>query len=204
MAAMTLTAGTDSIETARLRLRRMTWDDLAFFADIHSDADVARYIGHGQPRSHAETTGWLRDILASYDASSLGQLAVIRKSDGAVIGRCGLSDAALEQTQTPGQIRKGWFFSTHAPSRTALALIPELGYTFARDCWGQGYATEAAGCVFAYAKAQRNFPEIMSVIHAENIGSRSVALKFGVQFVDKVELSGRVFDRYHWPMTEGQ
>jgi hypothetical protein len=27
---MTLAAGTDSIETARLRLRRMTWDDLAF------------------------------------------------------------------------------------------------------------------------------------------------------------------------------
>jgi RimJ/RimL family protein N-acetyltransferase len=173
-----------------------------FFADIHSDADVARYIGHGQPRSLTETTGWLKDILATYDSSSLGQLAVIRKFDGALIGRCGLSDAALEQTCTPGQIRKGWFFSTHAPSGTALALVPELGYTFAKNFLGLGYATEAAGCVFAYAKAQHNFPKIMSVIHKENIRSRQVALKFGVQLIDQVELSGRVFDRYHWPMND--
>jgi [ribosomal protein S5]-alanine N-acetyltransferase len=199
---MTLIAGTDSLETPRLLLRRMTPADLDFFVTLHRDADVARYIGHGQARSFAETSQWLGDILASYDVSSLGQLAVIRKSDQALIGRCGLSDAALEKFPATGTVRKGWFFRTHAPHGTDLECVPELGYTFAKSCWGLGYATEAAGCVFAYAQTHRNFSEIMSVIHADNVGSRSVALKFDVQFVDKVELSGRLFDRYIWPIQQ--
>jgi [ribosomal protein S5]-alanine N-acetyltransferase len=199
---MTLARDTDSLESERLILRRITWSDLDYFAYIHADPDVARYIGAGHPRPRGETERWLGDILASYATSNLGQLAVVRKDDGAVIGRCGLSDAAIAQTYDDGAMRKGWFFSAQVPDGIPVNLLPELGYTFGRASWGQGYASEAAGCVFNYARISLPFRDIMSVIHADNRASLAVAQKFGVTFTDQVELAGRPFDRYHWPMDQ--
>jgi RimJ/RimL family protein N-acetyltransferase len=201
---MTLAKGTEHIEAERIFLRRIRKADLDYFADIHTDPEVARYIGAGNPRPRAETEQWLDDILESYARADLGQLAVVRKGDGALLGRCGLSDAAIEATFSGGSMRKGWFFSRQAPAGIDLELLPELGYTFGRPSWGQGYASEAAGCVYRYAKSALDFPKIMSVIHTDNKASLAVASKFGVEFVDQVELAGRPFDRYHWPMGGGQ
>ncbi len=197
---MTLLRGTDILETERLCLRRLDHTDLEFFIGIHSDPEVARYIGAGNPRPQAETERWFEDIQDSYQNANLGQLTVIRKSDGARIGRCGLSDAVIEKTATADRLRKGWFFSAHAPKEFDVEKLPELGYTFGREHWGQGYATEAARSVYDYAKCHLAFPAIMSVIHADNAGSRAVVMKFGVRYIDIVELAGRPFERYHWPL----
>jgi [ribosomal protein S5]-alanine N-acetyltransferase len=197
---MTLAQTTSQIESDRLILRRMTDGDLDYFAAIHADNDVARYIGTGEKRTRAQTEKWFGDIQATYRNANLGQLAVTRKSDGAVIGRCGLSDAVVERTCEEGQVRKGWFFSAHAPPGLDVEPLPELGYTFGKEYWGLGYASEAARCVYHYVLTERVFPKIMSVIHADNAASLAVAKKHGVTFVDCVEMAGRTFERYHWPM----
>lgn len=197
---MTLLRDTDNLETERLHLRRLDSTDLEYFTSIHGDPEVARYIGAGNPRPPAETERWFEDIQDSYRNAELGQLTVIRKSDGVRIGRCGLSDAVIEKIETPGRLRKGWFFSAHAPTGVEVMQLPELGYTFGRDHWGKGYATEAARAVFEYARSRLAHSTIMSVIHAENAGSRAVVTKFGVRYIDNVELAGRPFERYHWPL----
>lgn len=197
---MTLLPSTDCLETERLYLRRLDESDLEFFVSIHQDPDVAKYIGAGNPRPPAETERWFQDIQDSYKRSNLGQLTVVRKMDGVRVGRCGLSDAVIERSTTPGRARQGWFFSAHAPSGTHVLPLPELGYTFGKAHWGKGYATEAARSVYEYAKGQLRLTEIMSVIHAENHGSLAVAAKFGVRYVDTVEMAGRPFERYHWPL----
>jgi len=197
---MTLLSGTSSIETERLRLRRITAGDLDFYTRIQADPDVARYIATGKPRSAQESRDWLAAILDSYASSGLGQLAVERKSDGVLIGRCGLSDAVVEADPAPGTVRKGWFFRAQAPAGLELEQVPELGYTFDKQYWGQGYASEAAGCIFDYARSTLKLPKVMSVIDADNHASLGVARKFGVEFTDQVELSGHAFERYDWPM----
>jgi [ribosomal protein S5]-alanine N-acetyltransferase len=197
---MTLKTGTNAIESDRLRLRRIDASDLAFLTRIHADPDVARYLGDGEPRPSSSTQRWFDDIQNSYANAMLGQLMVIRKDDGERLGRCGLSDAVIERAEPIGQLRKGWFFSAHAPDDVDVEHVPELGYTFDRQAWGHGYASEAASCVYEYAKAELSFSKIMSVIHTDNKASRAVALKFGVSYVDEVELMGRPFDRYHWNM----
>jgi [ribosomal protein S5]-alanine N-acetyltransferase len=199
---MTLAVGTQTIKSERLILRRLRLSDLDEFAEFHADVDVARYIGTGQPRSKAETEVWLHSILETYEVSQLGQLVVTRKSDGMIVGRCGLSDAAIERTSTEGQLKRGWFFSSQAPSGVDIENVPELGYTFAKQYWGQGYASEAARCVYDYVREARHFPKIMSVIHSENRASYGVVQKFGVTYVDCVEFGGRPFDRYHWPVSD--
>ena len=112
---MTLRSTTSMIETERLCLRRMDESDLAFFIEIHQDPDVARYIGGANPRPPAETEKGFSDIQDSYRTVELGPLTVIRKAHGRRIGLCGLSDAVIERQDTPGRLRKGWFFSVQAP-----------------------------------------------------------------------------------------
>jgi ribosomal-protein-alanine N-acetyltransferase len=197
---MTLQAGTEAIESDRLVLRRITPDDLDFYTRIQADPDVARFIATGRPRSRQESRDWLAAILASYAESALGQLAVERKSDGVLVGRCGLSDAVVEVHCAPDTVRKGWFFRAEAPSGVALEPVPELGYTFAKEHWGKGYASEAAGCIFNYVRSTLKLGKIMSVIDADNVASLAVARKFGVSFSEQIELSGHAFDRYDWPV----
>jgi RimJ/RimL family protein N-acetyltransferase len=90
---MTLPRGTDRLESARLLLRRITPDDLPFFTRIHARPEVAEHLyAGGRPRSAEETAAWLRTTLQSYEQLGLGYLAVLRKADGALIGRCGLME----------------------------------------------------------------------------------------------------------------
>jgi RimJ/RimL family protein N-acetyltransferase len=112
---MTLAYGTDRLESARLVLRRITPDDLPFFTRLHALPDVARHLyPEGRPRLPEETTRWLGLILASYEQLALGSLAVLRKEDGLLIGRCGLMDLVVESIEPEHGIRRGWL---DAPGR---------------------------------------------------------------------------------------
>src|SRR5215475_345743 len=113
---MTLARGTDRLESARLVVRRVTPDDLPFFVRIHSLPEVAQHLyPAGRPRSPEETAEWLEYTLASYEQLALGYLAVLRKEDGALIGRCGLMDLVVESTAPERGIRRGWFGRAEAP-----------------------------------------------------------------------------------------
>jgi RimJ/RimL family protein N-acetyltransferase len=94
---MTLAHGTDQLESDRLVLRRVGPGDLPFFARIHGLPEVARYLWPGgRPRSCEQTASWMRNTLASYERLALGYLAVVRKEDDALIGRCGLMELVIE------------------------------------------------------------------------------------------------------------
>jgi RimJ/RimL family protein N-acetyltransferase len=82
---------------ARSRAIRHARDDLPFFTRIHALPEVAQHLyPGGRPRSPEETAAWLHYTLASYEQLALGYLAVLRKEDGALIGRCGLMDLVVE------------------------------------------------------------------------------------------------------------
>src|SRR5436309_10161310 len=94
---MTVAHGTDRLESARLVLRRITPDDLPFFTRIHALHEVAEHLyPEGRLRTPEETVAWSKYTLASYEQLALGYLAVVRKDDGALIGRCGLMDLVVE------------------------------------------------------------------------------------------------------------
>lgn len=196
---MTLLPGTDHIETRRLLLRRMDRSDLDFMIAVHADPEVARYLGTGRPRTPAETEQWFADVLHGYAAVNLGPLIVTRKSDGKRLGRSGLSDGVIERDPLPGRLRRMWFFRSQVPEGVGYEEQPELGYTFARENWGQGYATEAARAVADYARRHRDHRAVMSVIHPDNVASRAVASKFGVRREGDLEVAGQLYQRFMWP-----
>ena len=65
------------IETARLRLRRFTLDDLDTLVSICSDPDVMKYIGAGNPVSREELEPmYLSGYIYSYRNATIGSTLV--------------------------------------------------------------------------------------------------------------------------------
>jgi RimJ/RimL family protein N-acetyltransferase len=126
---MTLAHGTDRLKAARLVLRRIVPDDLPFFTHLHARPEVAQGLyPEGRPRSPEQVAAWLDATLAGYEQRALGHLAVLRKDDGALIGRCGLTELVIEATAPAQGIRRGWFGREGVPAGLALTFECELGY----------------------------------------------------------------------------
>ena len=201
---MTLTHGTDRLESDRLVLRRVVPDDLPFYTRLHALPKVAEHLyPEGRPRSPEETKAWMEYTLASYKQLALGYLAVVRKADGALIGRCGLMDLVVESAAPAHEIRRGWFGREEAPAGVALTFECELGYTFDPAVWGQGFATEAAGCVRDYARDVLRRSYAISAILPQNARSRRVAERSGARAAGQMEVVGLTWDRYVWPLAAG-
>jgi ribosomal-protein-alanine N-acetyltransferase len=201
---MTLAPGTGHLESPRLILRRMTLNDLSFYTRLHADPEVTRHLyPEGRPRSPEQSTAFLRSTLDSYERLALGHLAVVRKEDGALIGRCGLTELAVEAAPRGQGMRGGWFGDAQAPDSVALIFECELGYTFDPAAWGQGYAAEAAGCVRDYARDVLLLSYVISAIQPENVRSRRVVERFGLRSTGQMAVLGMVWDRYLWPLATG-
>jgi ribosomal-protein-alanine N-acetyltransferase len=201
---MTLAHSTDRLESARLVLRRIAPDDLPFFTRIHALPEVARYLWpDARPRSPEQSALWLQSTLESYEQLALGYLAVLRKQDEALIGRCGLMDLVVESVALDHGIRRGWFGDAQAPAGVTLTYECELGYTFDPAVWGQGFATEAVGCVRNYAHDILRLSYAISAILPQNARSQRIAERFGARAVGQMEVVGLTWDRYVWPLAKG-
>jgi RimJ/RimL family protein N-acetyltransferase len=77
----------------------------------------------------------------------------------------------------------------------------ELGYTFDATYWGHAYATEAAQCVFAYARDVLKLRRVISVIDGENGRSLRVAERCGLRHGrTQIAVLGRLLHIYLWPL----
>ena len=196
---MTLAHNTDRIESKRLVFRRIEPADSEFFVCINADPMVTKYLGNGRPRSIQETHELLERYFETYKSLELGPLAVVRKSDGVLIGRCGLSDMALELNTAPGNLPRVWYQRSQIPADANIIFEQELGYTFDRPYWGQGYGGEAAARVFEYATSRMQIRRIVSVIHPDNTASVKIAKRCGARQEDNVMLMGQECFRFVWP-----
>jgi [ribosomal protein S5]-alanine N-acetyltransferase len=195
---VTLRPGTEVLETERLVLRRMRAADFAFFTRIQADPEVALYIGHGRPRTNDESLVWLNATVLSYERQGLGQLAVERRSDGVLLGRCGLSPLLIEVDAGSRGAPRCWWSREEAPQNARVSFERELGWTFGREHWGHGYAGEAARSVLAYAWEVLSAPRVVSIVQRENLRSHRVAERLGAVKGGAVELAGKIMDLYSW------
>lgn len=142
-----------TIETDRLLLRPLTEDDAgAVFAWV-SDPQVNRYMIYTRHTDVEQTREWLRSIQPDEDNLEFG---FVRRADGLLIGSGG--------TRPNGD--GTW----------------ELGYNLRRDCWGQGYATEAARAILELAHRERGV-KVFTAGHAvDNPASGRVMEKCGMVF----------------------
>jgi ribosomal-protein-alanine N-acetyltransferase len=97
----------------------------------------------------------LEDWIRTNQPSSIGLLAVERKSTRDVIGYCGLID------------------SGHGSDGE-----PELAFELLRRVWRQGYATEASLAVLDWARSS-GYERLWATVWEWNIASRRVLAKVG-------------------------
>ncbi len=118
-------------ETARCLIREMTVDDVESLYPLYEDEQARRFLKPLCPDHDKEREIVKAYIDKVYGLFGYGMWVVIRKSDGALIGRAG--------------------FEVGRKNEAAL------GYLFRKDCRRQGYAFEACDAVMRFAREELGF-----------------------------------------------
>jgi RimJ/RimL family protein N-acetyltransferase len=158
------------LETARLILRPFRADDVDAQAAMMGDAQVMRHLGGAAlPREDS----W-RKLLCGAGLWALfgyGYWAVERRTDGAMIGQIGFGDFKR-------------------PVEPVIEGIPEMGWLFAAEASGQGFATEAGRAALDWIDAALRPSEVTAIIDAANAPSIRVAEKLGFEQREEARLRG--------------
>jgi RimJ/RimL family protein N-acetyltransferase len=150
--------------TERLLLRPYREEDLPAFAAINADPEVMKYLG-GEPLSREQSDAITEGVNQRHLAEGIGFLAIERRSDGALLGACGLMR------------HDAWY-----PD------VLEIGWRLGREYWGHGYATEAATSWLTHAFEERTEPRVISITDTPNLNSIAVMKRLGMTFDHQAEL----------------
>lgn len=169
------------LATQRLMIRPFALTDLE---DIHRILDVELGFTDGgsqEPRSLEERRQWLQWTVLGYEQLAklyqppYGERAIVLSSSGALIGAVGFVPCLNVFSQLP---------SLCANDETSLASFytTEFGMFWALSpaYQGQGYATEAAGAVVAYAFDSLRVGRVVATTSYDNERSMGVMRRLGM------------------------
>jgi len=160
------------LETKRLILRPMQADDIDALLVIFTDLKVMALFD-SPPFDRGQMMSWLQRNLDHQEEYGYGLFSVILKTNGLLIGDCGLEVMEVDGVQAA-----------------------ELGYDFRSDYWNQGFATEAASAVRDYAFDVLELPQLISLIRVHNAASQRVSQKIGMQRMSEFETHGIQYWKY--------
>jgi ribosomal-protein-alanine N-acetyltransferase len=159
-------------ETDRLVLRRFTPADLDPVAAMMADPEVTQFFPGG-PRTREQTLARLDDFLREYERVGFSKWAVVLRSSGELIGRCG---PAIQSVDGVDEV--------------------ELGYDLAKHHWGRGLATEAATAAVEHCFAVLGMARVISIIDPNNVPSLRVAQRLGMAYEHDIEWRKATFRLY--------
>jgi len=145
------------ILTERLRLRRWRDADRAPFAALNADPVVMEHFPSALTTEQSNV--FVDRIEATFDEQGLGLWVVEVVETSSVAGYTGLWPATFDAHFTPAM---------------------EIGWRFAKEFWGQGYATEAARAVLDDGFSRLGLDEIVSFTAATNEPSMRVMERIGM------------------------
>lgn len=156
------------IETARLKLRPFTVDDLDdYYRHMTSDFDVMRTLLLGRALTLAETESRLQLLIEHWKRYQFGVWVLRDRQNGDLIGQCGLR----------------WCYE-YTPEI-------ELLYAIARTHWGKGIATEAAKASIRYGFEKLKPDHIMALTAPINQASQLVMQKAGLKYEKNAQYYNR-------------
>jgi RimJ/RimL family protein N-acetyltransferase len=147
-----------TLETERLVLRPFSPDDapdLARLAGRREIADTTISIPH--PYSEEQARQWITSNADPHTLARFVLLGVESKSEATLVGSIGLRDVEVEHAQA------------------------EMGFWIAVECWGKGYATEAARAVLAFGFEQLALNRIYAHHMVRNPASGAVLARIGMK-----------------------
>jgi RimJ/RimL family protein N-acetyltransferase len=152
------------LETERLVLRRLVFEDLNALFELYCDEEIRRYFPEGV-LNYQQTKEELEWFLNGHPRfPELGLWATLHKESGEFMGRCGLLPWTIEERQEV-----------------------EVAFLLGKKFWGQGFATEAALAIVQYAFQELDLSRLICLIDPENLASVNVAKRIGMHFEQKVD-----------------
>ena len=150
------------ISTPRLKLREWKEEDKDPFLKLNSDPRVMKFM----PKllSKQESDHFVERIKIKFKEDGYSFFAVELIENETFIGLIGLSIPKFDSFFTP---------------------CVEIGWRLAYDYWGNGYATEGAKASLKYGFQELNLSEVFSFTVPENIRSRQVMERIGMNYVDE-------------------
>jgi len=146
------------IETERLVLREFTDGDAAFVHRLVNEPSFLRYIGDRGVRTLDDARRYIADgPVDGYARHGHGLMRVVRKSDGADVGMCGV----LKRDALPD---------------------PDLGFSFFPEYWSQGYALEAGRGILDHARGTLGLGRILAITTVDNEPSMRLLARLGFRF----------------------
>lgn len=164
------------LETGRLLLRRFGEGDLEPFLAYRNDPVVARY-QDWEGCTEAEALHMIRTLEREepFAPGEWFQFAVELKETGRLVGDLG--------------------FRVEPDGRQA-----EVGYTLAREHWGNGYASEAVSCLLEHAFGVLGLHRVHATVDQQNAPSAALLERLGLRreaaFVENAWFKGRWSSEY--------
>ncbi|MEE9207342.1 MAG: GNAT family N-acetyltransferase [Gemmatimonadota bacterium] len=169
------------LETDRLVLSRFSVDDAEFILGLLNEPSFLENIGDKGVRTLEGARNYLLGgPIDSYERFGFGLYLTTLKESGVPIGTCGLL------------------------KRDSLDDA-DVGFAFLPAYFGEGYATESAGAVVAYANRMLGLSRIVSIVSPTNSTSIHVLEKIGLRYDRPVRLSedGDEISLYSIDLTQG-
>lgn len=141
-------------QSNRLIIREFQANDANDLFELNADPEVLRFTGDPPFDSIEEAKNFIEQY-DQYQKYGYGRWAVIRKSDSAFLGWCGLKyHPETEET--------------------------DLGFRLKRKYWNHGFATEAADICLQYGFENLGLEEIIGRAMPSNLASLRVLEKIGM------------------------
>lgn len=160
------------METKRCIVSEMTLDDVDRLYEIYADKETKQYVEDLYKDREEEREYTKKYINNQYKFFEYGIWIVREKEDSVIIGRAGLFNRD-DQDEI------------------------EIGFVFAREYWGMGYASEVLSAILSYAREELDVTNIVAHVHHENDRSKKLLMKLGFEFVKETEIDNKAYDRYH-------
>jgi [ribosomal protein S5]-alanine N-acetyltransferase len=162
------------LETDRLLLRKMTYDDLDDFFQLRSNQRIMQYIDRPLHKSIEDTRQMIQSVDQLYEAGEGINWGITLKDDPKLIGTIGYY-----------RMTKEYFRA-------------EIGYLLHPDHWRKGIMSEAMQAVIDYGFTKMKAHTIIADINPNNEASRMILEKNGfvkeAYFKDSYYINGRFED----------
>jgi ribosomal-protein-alanine N-acetyltransferase len=143
------------LTTERLRLRRLSRDDVNEIMVIFSSPEVMRFLNHPPTDTPEKALGLIDWFTNNYERQEGIDWAITLHGDDRLIGMCGAYDWDRENRKI------------------------DIGYHLHPLLWGNGYATEATRAILRWCFDNLNVHRIQADCTDGNIASERVLLKCG-------------------------
>lgn len=154
------------MQTERLRLRRVTLDDAAFMLSIWNDPGFVKHVGDRGIRSVEDAEAALIDgAFKLYEEYGYGPYCMSLKSDGTLVGICGLF-------------------------RRDNLEHPDIGFAVLPAFCRQGLAREAAEVVVEHARNDLGIDYLTAIVSSENVASIALIENLGLTFDGGITMPG--------------